>query len=116
MNCEIVKDLIPMCIDNTASEEAIKEVEKHTELCGDCRRFYNFCKNSQNRLSSESRDKSAQPEKRKAHDIDAAFADLSKKIKARKDRGFAISMVLLFAAATYAVIDILRAVKRRKNK
>lgn len=116
MNCEIVKDLIPMCIDNTASEEAIREVEKHTEVCSDCRRFYNFCKNSQTRLCGRSWDNLSKPVKRKAHDVDAAFADLSKKIKTRNNRQLVISIAVLFAAVSYIFVEILKASKHRKDK
>ena len=115
MNCERVKDLIPMCIDNTASEDTIKEVERHTELCSDCRRFYNFCKNSQSRFSGRAWDVLSKPVKSKADNVDEAFAALSKKIKSRKNRRFAISAAVLFAAIFYAAIEIFKSSKQRKD-
>lgn len=40
MNCNIVKDLIPLCIDNCCSEESKTEVEKHIESCEECKKVF----------------------------------------------------------------------------
>jgi hypothetical protein len=37
VNCEVVKDLIPLVNDDVASEESKKIVNNHCESCGDCR-------------------------------------------------------------------------------
>ena len=39
MNCDIVKDLIPLYIDGCCSEESSKIVEKHIRDCGDCKKL-----------------------------------------------------------------------------
>lgn len=36
--CNIVKDLLPLCIDGAASEDSRQLVEEHTALCEDCAR------------------------------------------------------------------------------
>ena len=39
MNCDIVKDLIPLYIDGCCSEESEKAVEEHIRDCGDCKKL-----------------------------------------------------------------------------
>ena len=40
MNCEIIKDLIPLYIDNCCSEESKKVVEEHLKSCSECKRLF----------------------------------------------------------------------------
>lgn len=40
MNCDVVKDLIPLCIDGCCSEESEKIVKEHIESCGACRKLF----------------------------------------------------------------------------
>ncbi len=40
IKCEIVKDLMPLYIDNCCSKESGKVVERHLEKCSECRRLY----------------------------------------------------------------------------
>ena len=40
MNCNIVKDLIPLYIDGCCSEESEKVVEEHIKDCNECKKFY----------------------------------------------------------------------------
>lgn len=40
MNCNIVKDLIPLYIDGCCSEESEKAVEEHINSCAECKRLY----------------------------------------------------------------------------
>lgn len=37
MNCDVIKDLIPLVNDGAASEESIRLVGEHCESCTDCR-------------------------------------------------------------------------------
>ena len=37
VNCDVVKDLIPLVNDDVASEESKKLVNSHCENCSDCR-------------------------------------------------------------------------------
>ncbi len=39
MNCDIVKDLIPLYIDGCCSEESKKAVEEHIRNCDDCKKL-----------------------------------------------------------------------------
>ncbi len=40
MNCNIVKDLLPLYIDECCSAESRAEVEKHIETCAECRKVF----------------------------------------------------------------------------
>lgn len=40
MNCNIIKDLIPLCIDDCCSEESSAEVRKHIECCDECKKVF----------------------------------------------------------------------------
>ena len=46
MNCDIVKDLIPLYIDGCCSEESEKAVEEHIRDCGDCKKLLEDMKSS----------------------------------------------------------------------
>ena len=41
MNCDIIKDLLPLYIDECCSEDSKRLVEEHIGGCADCRRAYN---------------------------------------------------------------------------
>ena len=40
MNCDVVKDLIPLCIDGCCSEESENLVKEHIESCDACRKLF----------------------------------------------------------------------------
>ena len=40
MNCNVVKDLIPLCVDGCCSEESEKLVKEHIESCDACRKLF----------------------------------------------------------------------------
>lgn len=40
MNCNIVKDLIPLYIDGCCSEESAREVEAHIKTCPECKALF----------------------------------------------------------------------------
>lgn len=46
MNCNIIKDLLPLHIDNCCSEESAKIVSEHIEHCPECKMLYEEMKNS----------------------------------------------------------------------
>ena len=48
MNCNIVKDLIPLYIDGCCSEESEKAVEEHIRDCDDCKKLLEDMKSSYN--------------------------------------------------------------------
>ncbi len=40
INCEIVRDLIPLCSEGLCSEVSTQEIRKHIETCESCRKLY----------------------------------------------------------------------------
>lgn len=48
MNCNIIKDLIPLYIDSCCSEESKTIVEEHIENCDDCKKLFTEMKSLPN--------------------------------------------------------------------
>ena len=115
MTCEIVKDLIPMCVDNTASADAAAEVNRHIGSCPRCRQFYNSCRLSEKKWSMIDKERFSSAFKNQDVDVDAEFADFSKKLKAKKRRQLIISMAVLLALAAHVTVDIIKLVKRKRK-
>ncbi len=46
MNCDVIKDLLPLYIDECCSEESRKLVDAHLEGCADCRRVFESMRRS----------------------------------------------------------------------
>lgn len=46
MQCEIIRDLIPLMEDDVCSEQSKKAVLEHIEECEECRRLYGITKNT----------------------------------------------------------------------
>lgn len=46
MKCEIIRDLLPVYVENVCSGETKKAVEEHLETCGQCREEYEEMKKS----------------------------------------------------------------------
>ena len=44
MDCDIIKDLLPLYIDNCCSEESAEEVKKHLDNCSNCKDMCNAMK------------------------------------------------------------------------
>lgn len=40
MTCEVIRDLLPLCADNVASQESRAAVEEHIRTCDECRALY----------------------------------------------------------------------------
>ena len=45
INCEVIKDLIPLYIDEVLSEESCKLVQSHLAVCSDCKNYYEKMQN-----------------------------------------------------------------------
>lgn len=51
MNCEIIKDLIPLCIDGCCSTESEIIVKEHIEKCASCKKIFEDMKTPTNTIS-----------------------------------------------------------------
>lgn len=40
MRCEIIRDLLPLYVDDLTSETSNQEIEEHLRTCEDCQKFY----------------------------------------------------------------------------
>ena len=48
MNCDIIRDLIPLYIDGCCSEESMAAVEEHVKSCRECNKLYEEMKSPSN--------------------------------------------------------------------
>ena len=92
MNCNVVKDLIPLYIDGCCSEESEKIVKEHIESCDACKKlFEDMCASSDMRASSDMISVSKAPVKlNKINDWKASVLQ-------------SVLLFLLFAAITVGV-------------
>ncbi len=118
MKCEVVRDLIPMYIDGTASVETAAEIDAHLKECEDCRKFYNMCRKNERVSFGGAGHKIMEKIKGSGCDIgelDKQYAILSKKLKKRKLRQTLIGIALLSGMLTYVAFDIAKAINKRNK-
>lgn len=82
MKCEIIKDLIPLCLDELCSDESKAEIEEHIKGCDNCRLLYES--------APQTKDVSE-----KAPDEGKAFRKVNKKIKRSKLKIAILSLLLI---------------------
>ncbi len=119
MTCEIIRDLIPMYIDNTASQKTAETVEEHIKECEDCAKYCRACRKAekkQDNLSKKSLEAAMKEVGADISQLDQQYAHLSRKIKLRKIRQTLISIFVLVGMAVYVTIDIINTVKRKEKK
>ena len=90
--CEIIRDLLPLCIDDVCSGESRSAVENHLSECEKCRQYYQSMK-SEDGFSKKQNDNSE----------DMKMADSLKKIKAKINRKTR-NIIICAAAAVLAVV------------
>ncbi len=56
MNCDIIKDLLPLYIDECCSEESAKLVAAHLESCSDCRKTFENMRRSHTAQPAEKKE------------------------------------------------------------
>ncbi|MBQ8758984.1 MAG: zf-HC2 domain-containing protein [Clostridia bacterium] len=118
MTCEVIRDLIPMYIDKTASDETVEQVKIHLQECEDCRRYCEACKKADKRaekVSKKSLEKTMRDVGADISQLDQQYALLSRKLKTRKIRQTLISIFVLLGMAVYVTLDIINTVKRKEK-
>lgn len=120
MTCDIIKDLIPMYVDDTASVETKNLVEQHMETCPECKGYCRAIKKTEARICEPlyGKEKAREIVREKSGDItelDRQFATLSQKLKKRKIRNAVLGIALLAGLTAYVTVDIINAVKRKEN-
>ena len=120
MTCEVVRDLITMYVDRTASDETIEAVKNHLRTCRDCETYCKACKRLEEKNEGFlfGREKAKRLIREKTGDIadlDRQFASLSRKLKLRKIRQTVIAELVLMGMAAYVVVDIVNAAKNKNS-
>jgi len=118
MTCEVIRDLIPMYIDNTASDETEVAVMEHLSKCEECRRYCDACRKAERKAEQLSRASLKKAVKDAGGDIggiDQKYAILSRKLKLRKIRQTLIAVFLLLGMAVYVTVDIINTIKRKER-
>ncbi|MBR5792305.1 MAG: zf-HC2 domain-containing protein [Ruminiclostridium sp.] len=85
LTCPIVRDLLPLYIDQVVSPETAQAVEDHLEGCPDCRGEYESLKADLPVLAEEM-------------DTSRQFGDMMKKVKKKETLRILLAVVLLAAA------------------
>ena len=118
LTCEVVRDLIPMYIDNTASDETEAVVMEHISECEECRKYCDACRKAERRAEQLSEKSFAKAVKNAGGDIggiEQKYALLSRKIKMRKQRQTIIGVLVLLGMAIYVTSDIVNTLKRKEK-
>ena len=115
MTCEIVKDLIPMYIDKTASDETLEAVKNHIKDCDDCKRFYKSCKATEERVAKRNLFSASDPDLKEVQMPEESYFNFSQKLKKRKNIHTIIAACIFAAMTAYIVVDIINALKRKEN-
>lgn len=119
MTCEIIKDLIPMYTDKTASCETALAVKEHLASCPECSAYYDGCKRIEYREKNGFAMKDGTFNKNCGSEItnlDREFASFSGKLKKRRIRQYMIAVFLLLSAAAYITVDIIKTVNRKHGR
>ncbi len=107
LNCETVRDLIPLCIEDCACEQSQELVKEHIEGCSECKAFYKQCEKD----LRTSENKKASPAT-VAHN---GYLKLSKRLKRRRIIK-TISVCILGAVALVCIVkDVLNIVDNKDN-
>ena len=115
MTCEIIKDLIPMYIDKTASDETLEAVKNHIKDCPDCKRFYKSCKATEERVAKRNLFSDSDPDFKEVQMPEDSYFSFSRKLKKRKNIHTIIAACIFAAMATYIVVDIINSVKGKEK-
>ena len=120
MKCDVIRDLIPMYTDKTASAETEETVREHLKTCRECRNFFASWKTYETKeADSENRRKLERAAAESGADItelEYKFASLSSKLKKRRLRNLLIAIAVAVSVLTYVTIDIVNTLKRKETR
>lgn len=120
MTCEIVRDLIPMYVDGTASDETGVFVKQHLKECFECDKYCRSCKKAEEKsngflFGKEAARRIVREKTGDITELDRQFASLSRKLKLRKIRNTVICILALVGVAVYVTTDIVNTIKRKER-
>ncbi len=104
ISCNIIQDLIPLCIDGAASEDSMKCVEKHIETCDECRQLMDMMQ----------KDIKIPDEKELRMKEAEGIKDMKKAI--RNIILIAVSITLVLVVGGFSAVGISKNMKQRNNE
>ena len=95
ITCNVVRDLLPLYVDDVLSDDSRKLVEEHMRTCNKCRSYYD-----------EMTDDTVPVAAKKAKDDKAALKDIRKKLVSKKIRTICVTFlaVAMLAAGLYYLL------------
>ena len=84
ISCDIIRDLMPNCIDNVASKASIEAVNEHIKYCEQCQKIYHTMKNNSSETPSMEDDR-------------ALFKTINKKLNKKTKTAVVIGIVAVVA-------------------
>ena len=90
--CNIVQDLIPLVVDQIASDESVILVEEHIKTCEECSKMFSLSKDS---VLDDNTEKNRQDKK--------VLEQVAKKQKNKRRKSIIISVVVAFAVFTIII-------------
>ena len=99
ITCDVVRDLIPLYVDDVLSEDSRKIVEEHINECTDCKKYCSNLKEGTMQLSEKSR-----------HDQEM-IKSISREISRKRTMAVALAVVIVVfiaAAVLFGTVDGMR--------
>ncbi len=99
ITCDVVRDLIPLYVDDVLSEDSRKIVEEHINECTDCKKYCSNLKEGTMQLSEKSR-----------HDKEM-IKSISREISRKRTMAVALAVVIVVfiaAAVLFGTVDGMR--------
>ncbi len=96
--CEVIKDLLPLYVDDVCSKESKKIIEEHLEICDICKQYYNAMKSSDNSIISEDKNNEI---------LADSLKKVKKQIKAKNLIAVTGTLIIVFAFLCISIIAII---------
>lgn len=94
ITCEVIKDLLPLYVDEVLSDDSRALVETHIESCEDCKRYHDRLLKSEKTVKAAQENANSNETNEKAQ---AALRKINNTIKTRRFKTIVITVVLIFA-------------------
>lgn len=96
--CEVIKDLLPLYIDDVCSKESRKIIEEHIEICDDCRQYYNTMSLADNNIVSEDKNNEI---------LADSLKNVKKQIKIKKIMAVSSTLLIVFIFLCISIVAII---------
>ena len=96
--CEVIKDLMPLYVDDVCSKESKKIIEEHLEICDSCKQYYDAMKSSDNSIVSEDKNNEI---------LADSLQKVKKQIKIKKILAVSSTLIITFAFLCISAVAII---------